>query len=148
MESAVLDPHLPHASPGQRFTVNLHGDREMLTQRFALLVDCWRGEWRGARREQRFRVLKDPWVADRAARDPDDVDTGLAQHAHGILRREHVAAAEDRLVRMSPLHVADDRPVGPALILLLDRSPVDTDRAVTVREGRFDDLVESIGGCG
>src|SRR5436190_17560423 len=72
--------------------------------------------------EEHSRVPEDPWVSDRPARDPHDVDAGLAKHPHRILGGENVAAAEDRLVGVALLHLAQELPSAWAEIFLLDSS--------------------------
>ena len=47
MESRVFDSHFPHAAAGELRAVNLHRDREMLTERLTLLMN--------RRRENLFR---------------------------------------------------------------------------------------------
>jgi hypothetical protein len=97
-ETAVLDAHLAHPPAGELLAVDLHGDAEVLLERRALRADRRRVDDAAGSRSQRAGVVEDPRVADGAPGDPGDVDAGLAEHADDVLRREQVAAAEDRAV--------------------------------------------------
>jgi hypothetical protein len=90
--------------------------------------------------------MKNPRIADGSARNPDDIDAGFAIHLHRILSGENVAAAEDRPIRISLLHLAQKSPNSGTGIFLLDRSAMNANRGVTVRPGFFDDPVEAIDG--
>src|SRR4051794_37424966 len=88
-------------------------------------------------------VLEDPRIADGAAGDPYDVDAGLLKHPHRILRREHVAAAENCLAWVARLHLPQKLPAAGAEVLLLDSAGMDADGCVAVRPDRVDDAIEA-----
>jgi hypothetical protein len=110
MEAGILDPLFTHPPPRKLLAMDLHGDRKVLDQRVALLVDRRRVHGWRPRAQQQRRMPEDPRVADRPPRDPYDVHSRLPPHPHRVLRREHIARAQDRAIRILALEFLEERP--------------------------------------
>ena len=127
-QGGVLDAELAHVRAGPVVAVKLLGQAKVLEHHVALLEERRRRRQRLAG-GQGPALREDPRIADRAAGDGDAIDARLADHVQAVLRREQVAAAEDRpLWADVPLHFGQKLPAAGADVALHDGAAVDGDR--------------------
>src|SRR5262245_56156553 len=84
-------------------------------------------------------LAEDVWVGDRAAPDVDGVAADLVEPPHRVLGFEDVAAARNRDRDMA-FDLAHQIPIGPALVALDARAPVERDHRAAAILNQLRDL--------
>ena len=95
MQPRILDAEFAHLAAAGFRAVDFFGQAVVFFDHAPLLEQAGGVGQRQAVGQART-WLENPRIADRAAGDGDAVDAGLAEHVEAGLRREQIAAAQDR----------------------------------------------------